>query len=442
MPPRPRPRPANRQASAPTQHATSSSKPVPIAKTGRELELDKGDELFIRNRNRTAKDWQRLDRIAKEQASQSLERDMDVDELSDDASGSPRKRRRPRQREGSELPEWTRQTDVTLLAPDDESDLEVFDVASQEVDDSHPVTANSTNKRPRSRSRSLTPPPGLSMQQILHVRNLVSTTLQDSLRADSPTNDFIDDSVDTIVLDEDLASIAREVQARVNRRGDVESGGGPEIVTIKVRWLLNSDGRADVWTLQMKRHDTFHALFEDVANAAGILTSALVLTHGGARVFASATPHSLKIWAEAQMDASDVTTFEYLREQRHEVHPPLASSSTSWTPPPGSMEDGESESDVQSVAEEDDDTFKLVVRSGMTKDVTLKVRPTTSCGAIVKAFLRRAGIADKYPEGKSSRKKSTVGGPRLMIDGDRMDPDTPISEADLEDGDQVEVTGL
>ncbi len=65
MPPRPRPRPANRQASGPTQHATSSSKPVPTAKTGRELELDKGDELFIRNRNRTAKDWQRLDRLAK-----------------------------------------------------------------------------------------------------------------------------------------------------------------------------------------------------------------------------------------------------------------------------------------------------------------------------------------------------------------------------------------
>ncbi|KAH9065443.1 hypothetical protein EDB87DRAFT_1595903 [Lactarius vividus] len=442
MPPRPRPRPANRQASGSTQHATSSSKHVPISKTGRELELDKGDELFIRNRNRTAKDWQRLDRIAKEQTSQSLERDLDADELSDDISGSPRKRKRTRQREGSELPEWTRQTDVSRLAPDDESDLEVFDVASQEVDDSHPVTANGANKRSRSRSRSLTPPPGLSMQQILHVRNLVSTTLQDSLRADSPTNDFIDDSIDTIVLDEDLASIAREVQARVNRRGDIESGGGPEIVTIKVRWLLNRDGRADVWTLDMKRHDTFHALFEDVANAAGILTSSLVLTHGGARVFASATPHSLKIWAEAQMDASDVTTFEYLREQRHELHPPLAGSSTSWTPPPGSMEDGESESDVQSIAEEDDDTFKLVVRSGMTKDVTLKVRPTTTCGAIVKAFLRRAGIADKYPEGKSSRKKSAVGGPRLMIDGDRMDPDTPISEADLEDGDQVEVTGL
>jgi hypothetical protein len=141
------------------------------------------------------------------------------------------------------------------------------------------------------------------------------------------------------------------------------------------------------------------------------------------------------------IDASDVTTFEHLREQRHEVHPSFESPSTGGSPP-GTAEDGESESDVQSAAEEDDDIFKLVVRSGVTKDVMLKVRPTTSCGAIVKAFLRRAGIADKYPEGKSSRRKSAVGGPRLMIDGDRMDPDTPISEADLEDGDQVEVTGL
>ncbi|KAF8262279.1 hypothetical protein EI94DRAFT_1744017 [Lactarius quietus] len=330
----------------------------------------------------------------------------------------------------------------SLLAPDDESDVEVLDVASQEVDDS-PTDTHCTNKRPRSRSRSLTPPPGLSMQQIMNVRKVVSTTLQSSARADSPTNDFIDDSVDSIVLDEDLVSIARQVQARVDCRGDLDSGGGPETVTIKVHWLRhspNSEGRADVGSFNMKRHDTFHALFEVVANTAGVPTKSLVLTHSGARVFASATPHSLKIWAEAQMDASDVTTFEHLREQRHET--PFAGQSNDWSPPTHTAEDGESESDVQSVAEEDDDIFKLVVRSGVTKDITLKVRQTTSCGAIVKAFLRRAGIADKYPEGKSSRRKSAVGGPRLMIDGDRMDPDTPISEADLEDGDQVEVTGL
>jgi hypothetical protein len=83
-----------------------------------------------------------------------------------------------------------------------------------------------------------------------------SSTLQSAARADSPTNDFIDDSVDTIVLDEDLVSIVRQVQARVNGRGDLESGGGPEIVTIKVHWLRlsqSSGGGADVGTFEMKR---------------------------------------------------------------------------------------------------------------------------------------------------------------------------------------------
>jgi hypothetical protein len=38
---------------------------VSLAKTDRELELDKGDEFFLRNRNRTANDWKKLDRLAK-----------------------------------------------------------------------------------------------------------------------------------------------------------------------------------------------------------------------------------------------------------------------------------------------------------------------------------------------------------------------------------------
>jgi Ubiquitin-2 like Rad60 SUMO-like len=153
--------------------------------------------------------------------------------------------------------------------------------------------------------------------------------------------------------------------------------------------------------------------------------------------------HANYVW---HIDASDLATFEYLREHRHERPPPIADGPSQSSSPSGSAEeDARFESDAQSMAEgDDDDVFKLVVRSGVTKDVTLKVRPTTTCGAIVKAFLRRAGIADKYSysEGKSSRGKSAASSPRLMIDGEHMNPDIPISEADLEDGDQVEVTGL
>lgn len=140
------------------------------------------------------------------------------------------------------------------------------------------------------------------------------------------------------------------------------------------------------------------------------------------------------------LDASDLVTYEYLRQHRQERPPPTANALAQGSSPPGSAEDGESDSDSQSMADDDDDDiFKLVVRSGATKDVTLKVRPTTTCGAIVKAFLKRAGIADQYLDGRGIR---GGGRPRLMVDGERMDPETPISEADLEDGDQVEVDGL
>jgi hypothetical protein len=61
---------------------------------------------------------------------------------------------------------------TSLLATDDESDGEIVDIASKEVDGSTSSVVRG-NKRPRSRSRSLTPPPELSMQQILNVRNII-----------------------------------------------------------------------------------------------------------------------------------------------------------------------------------------------------------------------------------------------------------------------------
>jgi hypothetical protein len=72
------------------------------------------------------------------------------------------------------------------------------------------------------------------------------------------------------------------------------------------------------------------------------------------------------------------------------------------------------------------------------------VRPTTKCGAIVKAFLKKAGVADNYPAvfGAAGAKKKGGKDPRLCVDGDKMANEVEISEADLEDGDQVEIVGL
>lgn len=113
------------------------------------------------------------------------------------------------------------------------------------------------------------------------------------------------------------------------------------------------------------------------------------------------------------------------------------------------------------------------MRSALTqKDITLTVRPTTKCGAIVKAFLKKAGLIDLYPGAgsdeppappvqvpppKKGGRKSKVTlaaetaalaaaapakDPRLCIEGDKMDNGTPIGEQDVEDGDMIEVVGL
>lgn len=111
------------------------------------------------------------------------------------------------------------------------------------------------------------------------------------------------------------------------------------------------------------------------------------------------------------------------------------------------------ESDAESEA---DDKFKIVLQSSVTQGqhITLTVRSRTKCGAIVKAFLRKAGLADQYPhvfqdtttKGASTKRGRKSGDrqkdPRICIDGEKMSNDTEIGDADLEDGDMVEVAGL
>lgn len=63
----------------------------------------------------------------------------------------------------------------------------------------------------------------------------------------------------------------------------------------------------------------------------------------------------------------------------------------------------------------------------------LTVRPTTRCGAIVAAFARSA---------KLQLSQHALAQARIVVDGDKMGNDVEIGEADLEDGDMVEVFGL
>ncbi|KAI0763599.1 hypothetical protein BD413DRAFT_483803 [Trametes elegans] len=321
-------------------------------------------------------------------------------------------------------------------------------------------------QRQRSRSRSLTPPPALPREKIERARQAVNSMLGIVARAPSPT-EYADDSVDTIVLDPELASVAQRVKAEAQRREGtpIPMGGGPENVKLRVVWKshpLNPDGRSEELGIVQKRHENFHRVCAEIADLASVRDEQVVLSYDGMRVFPSSTPHSIGIWAEAELEACDRDTFNYLQESKQRMRsesiaPPHLENPSRRSPSraqsPSNTEFFDSGSPAADSPQEDDkpaDTFHLVVRSERTvgKDIHLRVRPTTKCGAIVRAFLRKAGLEDEYPatapvgKGRGRGKAAAVKAPALSVDGDRMESDTEIGVADLEDGDQVEVVGL
>ncbi len=231
------------------------------------------------------------------------------------------------------------------------------------------------------------------------------------------------------------------------------------------------------------QHANFYDMFDEIADLASVRVENMVVCYEGKRVFASSNPHSIGIWAEAELgawrpwnicgtsstdmyynsaEACDKRTYDYLKEHKRMRSPsaapffPHVGDDSRRSPSRArslSIEEL-SDSDVAPAAssppkEENSNTFHLTVRSERTKDkdITLVVRPTTKCGAIVRAFLKKAGLEAEYPVNGAPAKgrgrgKAAAKVPALSVDGDRMDSDVEIGEADLEDGDQVEVVGL
>lgn len=189
-------------------------------------------------------------------------------------------------------------------------------------------------------------------------------------------------------------------------------------------------------------------------------TEDVVLTLKGHRIYSSVSPAALGIWSDEEfgilpptiptilnnmlVDACLGETYELLKDDH------LRTPSGSRAKTAEDDESGDGSSDGGGIEDVAEDTFKLTLRSLKTpKGVVLIVRPQTKCGAIVKAYLRKTGLANDYLEYDTStnRKRGRrsiiiASGPRLVVDGDKLDNEIEIREADVEDGDIVEVAGL
>ena len=158
------------------------------------------------------------------------------------------------------------------------------------------------------------------------------------------------------------------------------------------------------------------------------------------------------------------STYDYIRANPHSIQNASFGSSDAGKgsadtsndepgPSSGALPESQ-QSEAEAESESDEDKFKLILRSALTanKEISLVVRPTTKCGAIVKAFLKKAGLAEQYPQvfadapvkkgGRKSKGGEAGKDPRLCLDGDKLDNASEIGDADLEDGDMIEVVGL
>lgn len=145
------------------------------------------------------------------------------------------------------------------------------------------------------------------------------------------------------------------------------------------------------------------------------------------------------------IEACDKITHEYIRTHKHQRSPSptlLGDTNKGNYSREGTQDVSDSEGE-----ETQKEKFKLILRSSMTDNIPLTVRSTTTCGAIIKAFLRAAKLTEQYPGlDKSPNRGQTLKKgdkqPQLSMDGDKLDPASEIGDADLEDGDMIDVVGL
>jgi len=379
-----------------------------------------------------------------------------------------------------EIPRWQRDKKLVRILSEQLSDGSDNDIL--EVTNLNHSPVKKTIRKERSRSRSPTPPPAVPIQEIQKARNLVRQALETVPRAASP--DFLgaDDSTDDIVLNSELAGLAKSVAMQSLQPDTRYAVSQKDTVQITVKWQPHPkdvNGVSKVSAYRMNRDDAFHDLFDAAADDLDVLVQNLIMTYRGKRLFSSASPEALEIWGDAEFVAYDQTTYSYLQANHYTRESNLSSADHPTQRPKDSADAIEinSDDDVgplgphpssspldetqkqmhESDAEsEADDKFKIVLQSSLTQDkhITLTVRPRTKCGAIVKAFLKKAGVAEQYPHvfqdtaskaapnkrGKKSQAKQKD--PRICIDGEKMSNDAEIGDADLEDGDMVEVVGL
>ncbi|KAJ4491206.1 hypothetical protein C8J55DRAFT_556793 [Lentinula edodes] len=476
--PKPRPKPLPKATSSTVFANTSAPGPSSSANKVTYDNVKDNDEMFMRNRGKDG--WAKLRKISKETDQRKKKTVVVVDSDSDNSTPQPSNSKRKKEYDSPlKRPRWQTDKKFARLLSQDISDGGTDSDDSITIEDSGnandgKLKRKRTDGSKRGRSKSITPPPAIPQYQLDHAKEVVRNTLGGDRQSSPDVEDDFEEE-DSFVYDPQLAKIAQNVKSQSELLGhtssSAEPSGGNDTVNIIVRWEphpLNEHGKRDTWGFKLDRTDNFSELFESVAEEANVLADKLVMAYRGNRFFSSVTPQTLNIWSDAEFVACDLPTYEYKRKVAAEQlrSEAAAKANKTTTDPPRILsrltltKKTTKSTGAPAGDDQDEDKFKLVLRSALTsKDITLNVRSTTKCGAIVNAFLKKAGLMEKYPalsdsaaDGSSLQKKTksrrSVAGstinkvPKLSIDGDKVGNDIEIGDYDLEEGDMVEVVDL
>lgn len=447
MPPRPRPRPR------PVDKAAIPSSPIPTPSESSRasskksaVEDDDDDSFFIHNKGRSLREVEeRAAKVAAMTASNTVE-ELSSDEGESDNTtsedGTPRPRPRSKKNAAGKktgASGWINQDTVAELLRQPERNVDTaLDLSDEEGEQAGPSQLHS--KRPRSRSRSLTPPPVLTEQERLRTQMAIRRVLEGETVAPvihAPPANLIEDDDIMEPGEEPIDPSLRHIIEKVGNRNLNRSSLGPEqtstsFVTIRVKWIYPPGVHRPAqkqWAYNIRKTDSLRQIAENISKEMGVIPKELRLLHNGKHVYTTISPQGLGIWDEFDLDACLMSTYETMDTRLS-------------TPPPhkhGNDDVGSERADSptsETSADDSNEKFKLIVRAE-NLSLPLSVRPTTTCGKIVKAFVT---IMVKEKGLTVPPKKASLA--RLYVDGEKQDPNAPISDCDLEDGDMVEIIGL
>ncbi|WWD17408.1 hypothetical protein CI109_101849 [Kwoniella shandongensis] len=357
-------------------------------------------------------------------------------EDSDDPSQKKKKKTRRSQPKPT-LPEWTRHTSHESKArvrkgssvmrgsteeTRDRTNTIVIDGSDDEV-------VEASTSRPGRRRVELTPPPELSEKKKQELRKLVEShygakdTVPDNPLVDVDLYPSTQTSPDKPRTDEEKCYITVYMEADPERRANAAPAALKEFQKAR--------------TLQVYRNESLRGPIESLAERIGKRAEDIVLTYEGNRVYSRMTPRELGIGHRADMTGYEKPYFERKEKERRAKIEALVESDDDDDPKPISDPSASPTTDTNfngnstlpaTASEVLDNPIRFVIKDAKGGEVKLKVATNITANTVLRYYCQ-----------KVERPKTDANQMKLVLDGDVVEPDTPMGELDLSDGDMIEV---